>query len=42
MTDTWRFIVVVSLIIAIGALLPFAIGDAAYVTFSPVSRGART
>jgi hypothetical protein len=29
MTDTWRFIIVVCLLIAVGALLPFAADAAA-------------
>jgi hypothetical protein len=32
MTETWRFIIVVCLIIAVGTLLPFAI-DAAVLPF---------
>jgi hypothetical protein len=35
MTDTWRFIIVVSLLVVVGSLLPFAAGAASSVP-SPV------
>ena len=36
MTDTWRFIITVSLIFAVGMLLPIA-ADAASASLAPVS-----
>lgn len=30
MTDTWRFIIIVALLVAFGTLLPFAVTEAAH------------